>query len=61
MSKKVTPEYREKEAVDVDLSEKHFKHLRKAYLEGQLTVDSKALAEKIISFEQCLAKFYDQN
>ena len=54
MKKQAKPEYRKKDAVNVDLSEEHFKHLRKAYLEGQLRVDSKVLAEKMMAFEKGL-------
>ncbi|MDD7805054.1 MAG: hypothetical protein PUP46_05740 [Endozoicomonas sp. (ex Botrylloides leachii)] len=56
MEEQAKPDYRKTDIVDFDLSEKHFKHLRKAYLEGQLKVDNKALAEKIIEFERQYSK-----
>lgn len=54
MKKRAKSKYRKKDTVDIDLSEQHFKHLRNAYLEGQLTVNSKRLAEKMIDFEKKL-------
>ena len=55
MKKQAKPEYRTKDAVAVDMTEERFKHLREAYLEGQLSVDSRTLAEKIMDFERALS------
>ena len=46
--------YREKEAVAVDLTEDRFRRLRAAYLEGRITVNSQSVAEKLLNFERSL-------
>ncbi|MDP0562526.1 MAG: hypothetical protein QS721_09480 [Candidatus Endonucleobacter sp. (ex Gigantidas childressi)] len=54
-------EYQETDAMMVDLTEVRFKRLRESYLDGQIKVDSKKLAEKLLAFEWQLSAAMDEH